>query len=248
MILTAHQPVYLPWLGLFHKIALADAFVSFNGVQYLPKDWNNRNRMKTADGCVWLTVPVLTKGHRDKPLRAIEINNHEPWRRKHWRAITFAYQKAPYFERYAPFLEQTYKREWQYLAELNDTMLRWFLQELGIQVDFVDASEMQLEGSKSDLVLDMCRKLRADMYIFGALGRDYANVSDFEAAGISVMFQDYRHPEYPQQHGPFQSHLSVLDLLMNCGHRSKEILMAGNIRRNEIWAGNNQLQTRGEAL
>ena len=47
MILTAHQPVYLPWLGLFHKIALADKFIFFDQVQYLPKDWMNRNKIKT---------------------------------------------------------------------------------------------------------------------------------------------------------------------------------------------------------
>jgi hypothetical protein len=221
-------------LGLFHKVALADTFVSFNGVQYLPRDWNNRNRIKTADGCVWLTVPVLTKGYREKPLRAIEINNHEPWRRKHWRAISFAYRKAPHFERYASFLEETYNREWHYLAELNDAMLRWFLQELGIKVQFIDASKLELEGSKSDLVLDMCRKLGATTYIFGVLGRDYANVTDFNAAGISVVFQDYKHPEYPQLHGAFEPRLSVLDLLMNCGERSKEILMAGNIERGDL--------------
>jgi len=234
VILTAHQPTYLPWLGLFHKVALADTFVSFNGVQYLPRDWNNRNRIKTADGCVWLPVPVLTKGYREKPLRAIEINNHEPWRRKHWRAISFAYRKAPHFERYASFLEETYNREWHYLAELNDAMLRWFLQELGIKVQFIDASKLELEGSKSVLVLDMCRKLGATTYIFGVLGRDYANVTDFNAAGISLVFQDYIHPEYPQLHGTFEPRLSVLDLLMNCGERSKEILMAGNIGRGDL--------------
>ena len=234
MILTAHQPVYLPWLGLFHKIALADTFVSFNGVQYLPRDWNNRNRIKTAEGPLWLTVPVLTKGHREIPLRAIEINNREPWRRKHLRTITLAYKKAPFFERYAPFLEETYNREWQYLAELNDAMLQWFLQQLDIETHFLDASKIDIEGSKSDLVLDMCRKLGAQMYIFGALGRDYANISTFQSAGVSVVFQDYKHPEYPQMHGDFQSHLSILDLLMNCGDRSRDILMAGNLSRADL--------------
>ena len=87
MVLTAHQPVYLPWLGLFHKISQADTFVSFDRVQYLPKDWNNRNRIKTANGPVWLSVPVLKKGHRDKALNEIEIDNRSPWRRKHWRTL-----------------------------------------------------------------------------------------------------------------------------------------------------------------
>src|SRR5712691_3981985 len=113
MVLTAHQPVYLPWLGLFHKIALAHTFVSFNEVQYLPKDWNNRNRIKTPSGPIWLTVPVLRKGYLEKPIRAIEINNAEPWRRKHWRSLAANYEKARYFDDYAAFFQGVYARDWQ---------------------------------------------------------------------------------------------------------------------------------------
>jgi hypothetical protein len=104
-------------------------------------------------------------------------------------------------------------------------MLRWFLVALGIHVRFLRASELGLEGTKSDLVLDMCRKLGAKTYIFGALGQDYARVEDFQQAGVEVVFQDYRHPEYPQLHGGFASHLSIIDLLFNCGPKSLEILM-----------------------
>ncbi|MBZ5647596.1 MAG: WbqC family protein [Acidobacteriia bacterium] len=225
VILTAHQPVYLPWLGLFHKIASADTFVSFDEVQYLPRDWNNRNKIKTASGAIWLTVPVLTKGHREKPIREIEINNREPWRRKHWNAISLNYRKAPFFAQYEEFLRSVYQREWQWLWELNEHMLRWFLEVLGINVRFLRASELGLVGAKSDVVLDMCRKLGAKTYIFGALGRDYARVEDFQRAGIEVVFQEYRHPEYSQLHGAFISHLSLLDLLFNCGPKSLEILM-----------------------
>lgn len=227
MILTAHQPVYLPWLGLFHKISLADKFVSFDRVQYLPKDWNNRNRVKLPDGRAWLTVPVLTKGHRLKGIDEIEIDNRSPWQRKHWRTLEHSYGKAPYFAEYAPFLEQVYKREWTHLAELNDEMLRWFLAVLGIDVEFTNASVHDFRGTKSALVLDMCRTLGADRYIFGALGRDYADVESFTRAGIEVVFQDYKHPTYPQLYGPFEPHLSIVDLLFNCGPESLEILRSG---------------------
>src|SRR5438105_15772232 len=105
MILTAHQPVYLPWLGLFHKIALADLFVSYDQVQYLSYDWNNRNRVKTANGPVWLTVPVLRKGHLQKRICDLEISYARPWAQKHWRTIREAYGRAPYFDCYAEFLE-----------------------------------------------------------------------------------------------------------------------------------------------
>ncbi|OAI38763.1 hypothetical protein AYO39_00870, partial [Actinobacteria bacterium SCGC AG-212-D09] len=223
MILTAHQPVYLPWLGLFHKISLADKFVSFDRVQYLPKDWNNRNRIKTRNGPMWLTVPVFTRGHRLKNIDEIEIDNRSPWRRKHWLTLEHSYGKAPYFADYSYFFRDVYNREWTYLADLNDEMLRWFLAVLGIDVEFARASDEDFEGAKSALVLDMCRKLGADRYVFGALGRDYADVASFTRAGVEVVFQDYQHPTYPQMYGAFEPYLSIVDLLFNCGAESLEI-------------------------
>jgi hypothetical protein len=234
MILTAHQPVYLPWLGLFHKIALSDAFCYFDNVQYLKKDWNNRNQIKTQDGPIWLTVPVLSRGYREKKIREIEIDNSTPWRKKHWKSIYLNYKKAPFFSEYADFFEDAYKREWQYLTELNEYMLKWFLKELGIEVKYYKASEMDLKGHKSDLVLDMCKKLGADLYIFGALGKDYAKEEKFNREGIKIYFQDYKHPVYPQLWGNFLPFMSIIDLLFNCGHKSLEILMEGNIRKEEL--------------
>jgi hypothetical protein len=237
VILTAHQPVYLPWLGLFHKIALADVFVLFDDVQYLPKDWNNRNKIKTRTGPLWLTVPVLTAGHREKVIREIEVNNDLPWQRKHWRSLQLNYKDAPFFLKYASFFEDVYTREWRLISDLNEHMLQWFLGILGIKVQFLKASDYGFRGKKSDLVLNMCRQLRADRYIFGALGREYAEVTKFQEAGIKVVFQEYDHPTYSQQHGGFISHLSVVDLLFNCGDSSFDVLMSGNLNRIAVLAG-----------
>ena len=238
MILTAHQPVYLPWLGLFHKIALADTFVSFNQVQYLAKDWNNRNRIKTSAGEVMLTVPVLRKGYLERTISEIEIKNSVGWQKKHWKTIYLNYKKAPYFKDYESFFEDVYNnREWPTITELNEYMLKWFLDTLGIGVTFLSAADYNYTGEKNDLVLDMCRQLKASTYIFGALGRDYADVDSFRRAGIEVIFQNYNHPRYNQLHGEFISHLSILDLLFNCGGKSLEILMEGNISREDILQG-----------
>ena len=225
MILTAHQPVYLPWLGLFHKIALCDTYVFLDSVKYLKQDWNNRNKIKGAGGSMWLTVPVATGGKDHIQLPEVRISNEQNWRLKHWRSIRSCYGRAPFFDQYAPFLEDLYSRNWTFLNDLNLYMLRWFLDALGIKPRVMRASELDLVGTKSDMVLDMCRKLGAKTYIFGALGRDYAQVADFERAGIELIFQDYQHPRYPQLHGGFVPHLSIIDLLFNCGPKSLEILM-----------------------
>ncbi len=239
MILTAHQPVYLPWLGLFHKIALADVFCFFDAVQYQPKDWNNRNRVKIHNGdVVWLSVPVLRSGYREQKYQDLRINNDIAWQRKHWRTLSLNYDKAPYFHLYANGLEGFYQKRWERLADLNYEMLLYFMEVLGLKVPVVRASENSFSGAKSDLVFDMCKKLGASAYIFGALGRDYADAESFAARGIAVHFQDYRHPIYPQLYGEFTSHLSIVDLIFNCGPRSLEILMSNNVTREQMVSAN----------
>lgn len=231
MILTAHQPVYIPWLGLFHKIALADMFISFNQVQYQPKDWNNRNQIKTNSGAIWLSVPVKRSGYLDKTISDIEIDNTQLWAKKHWKSISLAYSKAPYFKKYADFFEDIYTaKKWGRLVELNEFMLEGLLDILGINVPVHKANEWEFKGEKSDLVLDMCQQVGADNYIFGAQGVDYADVKSFERAGVKAYFQNYQHPIYPQLHGEFESGLSIIDLLFNCGDSSLDVLLSGNVR------------------
>ena len=234
MILTAHQPVYLPWLGLFHKIAISDAFCYFDDVQYQIKDYNSRNKIKTDQGGAWLTVPVLSKGYRDKKIREIEINNSIDWRKKHWRSIYLNYKKTPFFDKYAPYFEELYKKDWQFLSDLNESMLKWFLTALGIKVDYFKASELNFQGYKSELVLDMCKKLKADIYIFGALGKDYAEEEKFTEAGVKIYFQDYHHPCYRQAGNNFLPYMSIIDLLFNEGDKSLEILMSDNVTKQNL--------------
>jgi len=234
MILTAHQPVYLPWLGLFHKIALADKYVLLNEVQYLHRDWMNRNKIKTGSGLIWLTVPVLHKEHRGDITSKKKIYNDDNWMKKHLDAIYFNYKKTPFFEDYYPFFEDVYNKEWLFLADLNEYMLKWFLKELNINTEFVKDSDYTFEGDKSDLIVDMCKKLGADTYIFGKLGKDYAIKQDFDNAGIKLIFQDYNHPQYPQRFGEFAPNLSIIDLLFNCGPKSYEILMSNNMIKSDL--------------
>lgn len=234
MILTAHQPSYLPWLGLFHKIALADEFVHLDQVQYQPGEFNNRNRIKTSRGPIWLSVPALKRNYLKRTIADIEIDNKVPWGRKHWRAIKQEYGKAPYFARYAGYFESLYSREWKTLVDLDESMLRWFLDTLGISVKWRRARDYKFRERKQDLIFEMCEKFGADTFLFGALGRDYADAEAFERAGIRVVFQDYQHPTYPQQYGEFVPNLSVVDLLFNCGDASLDILMSGNIGRESM--------------
>lgn len=237
MILTAHQPVYLPWLGLFHKLALADLFCYFDIAQYQTKGFNNRNKIKTHNGEIWLSVPVESKNHFEKSVGEVRIVQNG-WQRKHFKSIQLAYQKAPYFSDYVSGLEVLLvKQGFETLSALNLEMLRYLMKCLAIDTPIVKASDYVFKGAKSDLVLDMCVQLKADVYIFGGQGRDYADVVKFRDYGIEPVFQSYHHPVYRQLHGEFLSYMSVIDLLFNEGPRSREILLGGNDSRANLTGG-----------
>ncbi len=228
MILTAHQPVYLPWLGLFHKIALADLFCYFDIVQYQKKDYNNRNKIKTKNGELWLSVPVQSKNHLEKNVSEILIIQDE-WVKKHIKSIELNYKKTPFFDLYFPRIKSILINESEKsLGWLNFQLLEYFLACLDINTPVVKASDYNFKGRGSDLVLDMCIELGADKYIFGEQGKNYADIGSFKEAGIEVYFQKYKHPIYKQVGWGFIPYMSIIDLLFNKGNESFKILMSKN--------------------
>ncbi|HEY6895646.1 MAG TPA: WbqC family protein [Rhodocyclaceae bacterium] len=217
MIVSIHQPAYLPWLGYLARIAASDVFVFFDTVQFEKNSFTNRNRIKTANGPIWLTVPVLQQGHMEKKLCEIEIDPRQDWRKKHLRSIEMSYRKAPRFDACFPRLQALYAEDAPLLADLCYRQLRFWLDELGITTRVVRASELDVTGQKSDLVLAICRHLGASHYISGPLGRGYLHEADFAAAGIGLSYQEFTHPVYPQLYGEFTPAMGVVDYWLNSG-------------------------------
>jgi len=202
----------------------------FDIVQYQRKDFNNRNKIKTSAGAIWLTVPVKSSGRLDSIITDIEIIN-DGWQKKHLKSIELNYKKTPYFEQYFFGLKKILDTPYQYLADLNFDILVYVLDVLDIDTKIVKASDYSFVGTKSELVLDMCTQLDADIYIFGEQGKDYADVDVFKSKGVHPYFQSYNHPIYKQIKGEFEPFMSVLDLIFNQGKDSKEIIMSNNINR-----------------
>lgn len=229
MILTGHQPNYLPYLGFFHKIYHADTFVLVDHVQFVkrgPFGWINRNKIRTPAGWQWLTVPVLVKGKFTQKINETKINTALPWARKHWRSLVSYYGKAPYFAQYADFFDETYNRKkWGFYVDLGDHMIRYLLKAFGIEKPIRKSSEMGAEGKGDELILDMCARTGSDVYLHGAHGRDYSDEKKFQAKNIRCIYQDFHHPVYRQQCGPFVPHLSAVDLLFNHGQDSLAVLL-----------------------
>ena len=223
---SIHQPGYIPWLGYFEKIARSDIHVFLDDVQFEKNSFDNRNKIRTREGPIWLTVPVMTKGRfGSNRLMDVEIDNHSGWNKKHWKGLETNYAKAPFFRNHAPFFEAVYAKEWRLLKDLNMEITVYLLQALGIRTRTVFSSQTERKGKKSDLVLDLCKNLGATTYLSGILGKDYLALDKFQQANIRVLFQEYEHPVYHQQFPGFVPNMSVLDLLFNEGPRSLEILL-----------------------
>ena len=226
MIVSIHQPQYLPWLGYFDKIARSEVFVFLDNVQFKKNEWQNRNKIKTSEGWQWLSVPVI---HRfTQKISEVEINNTVQWGRKHLNALSTHYSKALFFNDYIDFFEQTYAQEWKYLTGINVHMVKYLTEVLGLtDKKFVLASELETREGVTERLIDICRQLGADVYLSGKDGAKYMELELFRQEGIQVAFQDYEHPRYDQLYGDFEPFLSIIDLLFNCGPDSLSILKKG---------------------
>ncbi len=219
------QPSYLPWLGYFDQLYKSDVFVLYDDVQYDKHGWRNRNRIKTPSGSHWLTVPVLTHGQGTPTNRDVRVDTRQPWARKHLQALCSNYGKAPAFGEVFELLEPVLSRPWTRLLDVNVAVLDALSAGLEIKREVLLSSELGIPGEKTERLIAICTALGADRYLTGDAARDYLDESQFAAENIRVEYHHYRHPVYAQLHGEFMPYLSVLDLLMNHGRASRELLV-----------------------
>jgi hypothetical protein len=220
------QPGYLPWLGFFEQMHKSDVFIIYDDVQYDKESWRNRNRIKTANGVQWLTVPVQIEFNNHPLIKDVIIDNKTNWRKKHLFSIRQNYSKAPLFRKYIDIFENVYSREWEYLVDINMYFILKLSESLGIiQKKIIRSSMLNMSGGRTERLINICKLFNADTFYEGAAGKNYIDSTQFLRHGIKVEFQDYKHPLYKQLHGDFVPYLSVIDLLFNHGEESLAILL-----------------------
>ncbi|MDE3059661.1 MAG: WbqC family protein [Pseudomonadota bacterium] len=219
------QSCYIPWKGYFDLIAAADAFIFYDDVQYTRQDWRNRNRIKTQQGLLWLTVPVKF-GHTQL-IRDTEIAG-SAWAEKHWRSLCQYYKSAPWFGPVAERLEPIYRQSHTHLSALNRRLIATLCDMLRIDTPLSCSWEYERMEGKSERLVHLCQQVGAAEYISGPAAKDYLDVGLFEAAGIKVSWFDYDgYPEYRQLWGGFEHNVSILDLLFNCGPEARRYMKCG---------------------
>ncbi len=227
MIVTIHQPQYLPWLGYFNKAYQADIFIILDNVQFTKNDWQNRNRIKTSQGWQWLTVPVLHD--HGQSINEVKIDNKKNWCKAHFNALQMNYSKAPYFTDYVGFFESVYSKEWNLLSDINKAIIEQIIQWLGIETKIVTASDYVSTDESTQRLIDLCKEFEATTYLSGVDGKKYMDIEKFKENGIELEIQDFQHPVYPQlwtdgKNENFISHMSAIDLLFNYGPKSSELV------------------------
>ncbi len=233
MRIAAHQPHSFPWLGYLHKLALCDAFVIMDDVQFEARNFQNRNRVKTNTGATWLTIPLVHGSQRDRicdKLIAECTSVKEDWRRRIWLTLKLHYGNAPYFAPYSDALEDAFARPWERLLDFDLHMLSLFKRWFGIDTETILSSSLRLQGQKTERLVDMCARVGASSYYTGKGGStEYLDIAAFERIGVGVEWQEFQHPVYPQRYPSlgFVKNLAAFDLLFNCGPESRKILLEG---------------------
>jgi hypothetical protein len=210
----------------------ADLFVYYDDVQFDKNGWRNRNRVKSSAGEPhWLTVPVRVASLGQR-INETEIDNRQPWARKHVGTVRQFYAKAPHLKRYLPELEELLAgRRWERLVDLDEAAVSLMCGWMGLERRALRSSELGVAGERSERLLDMCLRLGARRYLSGSAARSYLDVELFASRGVEVVWQDYNHPEYTQQHGEFVPFLSALDLVLNCGGEEGRRIIARGSRK-----------------
>lgn len=227
------QSNYIPWKGYFDLINTVDDFVLLDEVQYTKQDWRNRNRIKTKNGLLWLTIPIRQESFKQR-ICETKISDWR-WRIKHWKAIKQNYAKTKYFASYKDKIELLYTGSTQeFLSEVNFRFIKGINEILGIQTKLHYSIDFKLLEDQNKRLINICKELGANIYLSGPAAKGYLNEKLFESEGVSVCWMDYSgYPEYDQLFPPFEHSVTILDLLFNTGSEAYKYMKSFGFNSSE---------------
>jgi len=217
MILAAHQPNYLPWLGYFCKLANCDVFVVLDDVQFTRLSYQNRTRIKGPTGPLWLTQPILHTGRAKQITSDVEFDNRADWRAKHMKTLTANYGRGAHAVAMLELCRNWLGIEGMQLSQTNIRLIKEIAGLLGLRAEIVASSTLGVESTKADRIIDICRRMGAKTYLSGQGARAYQSEMQFKECGIELLYSDFTAREYPQLWDEFCPGLSIVDALFNVG-------------------------------
>lgn len=224
MKISISQPTLFPWLGYFDIIKNSDIFVFLDNVKFEKRSWQMRNRLKNVDKSKesenWIQIPThIIKS--DTKIKDVEIDNNQNWKSKHLKTFQALYGDS-YHE--LPFLKKLYNQNWNRLSDFNISFITSCCEFLGIKTCLKKSSELNIDGKKSKLLLNICEQLDATEYLTTIGAKEYLEKDKqiFNNSKIRIQYHNYNHPNYNQKGRQFISQLSILDLLFNEKNNAKK--------------------------
>jgi len=223
------QSNYIPWKGYFDLINMVDEFILYDDMQYTKRDWRNRNKIKTANGSKWLTIPVAVKGKYFQKINETKISDKD-WAKKHWQQIEQNYSKSKYFIDYKDIFEELYLTcDEKYLSKINHKFILNICNILKIDTKIRFSDEFELVDGQTEKLLQVCKDCNADIYISGPSAQSYFDTELAKKEGISTQWIDYsNYKNYNQLYPPFEHAVSIIDLIFNEGINAKKFLKSFN--------------------
>lgn len=220
--IATHQPNYVPWLGYFYKIYMSDFFVFLDDVQFSNQGTHSYHFIKTQNGPMRLRIPVdKSLGNR---INKVKIKDGSDWRNRHLDLLYTNYSKANYFEEIYSDFSELLNNSFEYLSDLNISIIEAICKKLGIAFNYARSSDLEIESDKETRIIDICIVQGCNTYISGTGAKAYQNEENFIKNGIQLQYLEYKPVNYPQQFSGFQSNVTILDYLMNCGYNWDPII------------------------
>lgn len=213
MILSAHQPQYLPYLGFWNKLFNSDVHIILDDVEFTRGAFINRNKIKTSKGSEWLTIPVKRTNCK---ISELKIAN-SIWKIKHLKSLKANYSRSKYFENYIKYFENFYSKNLENVSEIDVMLIKDISEIFKIKTKIVVCSDIDVEGSGTVRLVNLCKILKCNTYLSGIGGKNYLDECLFDSSEIKLVYQDFKHPAYHQLFGGFIPNLSIVDALFNCG-------------------------------
>lgn len=217
MIVSIHQPDYIPWLGLYYKIAHSDVFVYLDDAQYSNEADHNVNKIKTPQGELKLKVPV--EQHLGDLICNVRTKDELKWKEKHLKTLKMNYAKARFFDEVFPGFEKVLMEHQGSIADLNMAINRYLCSGFGITTPTLKSSDMSITTVREERVIDICLAVGGTEYLSGNGARVYQTEEHFTDKGLKLTYLDYKPIEYKQiwPKVGFLPCMSAVDFVFNCG-------------------------------
>jgi hypothetical protein len=218
MVISVHQPNYIPWIGYFYKILKSDVFVFLDDVQYIRGGFINRNRIKTHQGVSWLTIPVDSKGKYGCSINDIKTKDDLNWKENHLKNIEMNYKRSDYFDDFYSVFKDCLAKSCDKLSDLNIAIIKTICSLLNIKTEIILSSDLDIKEASTERIIRICKMLGADKYLSGTGGSNYQDEKMFEDNSIELIYSNFHEKQYKQLWGDFTGSLSVIDYIFNCGY------------------------------